>query len=54
LKESNENGKLDTVIIKVKSKEEIKLEADYLINFWLKSSSPIAEFGIGVLIRKCN
>jgi thioredoxin reductase (NADPH) len=50
LKEVNGNGKLDTVILEGKSKEEIKLEADYLIPLFGLSPKlgPIADWGLSI------
>lgn len=50
LKEVNGNGKLNTVILEGKSKEEIKLEADYLIPLFGLSPKlgPIADWGLSI------
>lgn len=50
LKGVNGNGKLDTVVLEGKSKEEIKLEADYLIPLFGLSPKlgPIADWGLSI------
>ncbi|MFT4857142.1 MAG: thioredoxin reductase (NADPH) [Algoriphagus sp.] len=50
LKQVNGNGKLDTVILEGKLKEEIKLEADYLIPLFGLSPKlgPIADWGLSI------
>jgi thioredoxin reductase (NADPH) len=50
LKEVNGNGKLDTVILEGKSKEEIRLDADYLIPLFGLSPKlgPIADWGLSI------
>ncbi len=50
LKEVNGNGKLNTVILEGKSKEEIRLDADYLIPLFGLSPKlgPIADWGLSI------
>jgi thioredoxin reductase (NADPH) len=50
LKELNGNGKLNTVVLESKSKEEIRLDADYLIPLFGLSPKlgPIADWGLSI------
>jgi thioredoxin reductase (NADPH) len=50
LKEVNGNGKLNTVVLEGKSKEEIRLDADYLIPLFGLSPKlgPIADWGLSI------